>query len=78
MEIQNHHLLQLTISEPGGSTVITDSTFDQTFIYRGGKDVPVDGQRVFQNNKSLGVMANGVLLHTPEWGAVGNAPANWI
>ena len=62
---------------PGGSTVITDSTFDQTFIYRGGKDVPVDGQRVFQNNKSLGVMANGVLLHTPEWGAVGNAPAGF-
>jgi hypothetical protein len=62
---------------PGGSTVITDSTFDQTFIYRGGKDVPFSGDRLFQNNKSLGIMANGVLLHTPEWGAIGNAPAGF-
>ena len=62
---------------PGGSDVLTDSTFDQTFIYRGGKDVPSADQRLFQNNKSTGVFANGVLLHTPEWGSLGGAPAGF-
>tara|TARA_B100000073_G_scaffold346603_1_gene358409 strand:- start:561 stop:4733 length:4173 start_codon:yes stop_codon:yes gene_type:complete len=62
---------------PEGSDVITDGAFDQSFVYRGGKDVPYDGQRIFQSNKSTAIMANGVLLHTPEWGSVGGAPAGF-
>ena len=60
--------------QPGGSGDILDRTFNQTFIYRGGKDVPNPGTREFQRNKSLGILANGGLLHTPEWGQDGNPP----
>ena len=64
--------------QPGGSGDILDRTFNQTFIYRGGKDVPNPGTREFQRNKSLGILANGGLLHTPEWGStVGGAPTNF-
>jgi len=59
----------------GGAGSIADRTFDQVFVYRGGKQVPFGVGRPFQKNKSLGIMANGTLLHTPEWGnAVGDAP----
>lgn len=67
----------LAESQPGGSGNIVDRSFDQVFIYRGGKDVPFVGTRSFQNNKSLGILANGGLLHTPEWGTFGNAPTNF-
>ena len=64
--------------ERQGAGAISDRTFDQVFIYRGGKQVPFGQNRTFQKNKSLGIMANGVLLHTPEWGAdAGNAPINF-
>ena len=54
----------------GGSLV--DRNFNQTFIYRGGKDAPNPNTREEQNNKAIGIMANGVQLHTPEWGQAGN------
>ena len=62
---------------PGGGSTLTDDTFNQQFIYRGGKEVPNPALREFQRDKSVGVMANGVLLHTPEWGALGGAPTNF-
>ena len=63
------------LAERQGVGSISDRSFDQTFIYRGGKQVPFGTGREFQKNKSLGIMANGVLLHTPEWGSEpGNAP----
>ena len=61
---------------PGGGPLI-DRSFDQTFIYRGGKDVPHPTVRTEQDNKVLGIFANGGLLHTPEWGSTGNAPTNF-
>ena len=61
---------------PGGGPLI-DRSFDQTFIYRGGKDVPHPIIRTEQDNKVLGILANGGLLHTPEWGTTGNAPTNF-
>ena len=61
---------------PGGGPLI-DRNFDQTFIYRGGKDVPHPTTRVEQDNKVLGILSNGGLLHTPEWGTTGNAPTNF-
>ena len=67
----------LTERQPGCSTDILDRSFDHTIIYRGGKDVPYVGQRDFQKNKALGVMANGVLLHTPEWGTAASTPTNF-
>jgi len=54
----------------GGSLV--DRSFDQTYIYRGGKDAPNPDAREEQLNKALGLLANGVQLHTPEWGQAGN------
>ena len=63
-------------SIPGGGPLI-DRNFDQTFIYRGGKDVPDPGTRSEQNNKVTGILANGGLLHTPEWGTDGGAPINF-
>ena len=54
----------------GGSLV--DRSFNQTYIYRGGKDAPNPNTRQEQNNKALGIMANGVQLHTPEWGQAGS------
>lgn len=70
-------LISTNLRIPEGSNVITDSTFDQSFVYRGGKDVPFDGDRVSQLNKTTAIMANGVLLHTPEWGSLGGAPAGF-
>jgi len=61
---------------PGGGPLI-DRSFDQTFIYRGGKDVPNPNTRSEQDNKAIGILANGGLLHTPEWGTTGNAPTNF-
>ena len=61
---------------PGGGPLI-DRSFDQTFVYRGGKDVPHPTVRTEQDNKVLGIFANGGLLHTPEWGSTGNAPTNF-
>ena len=63
--------------QPGGSSLLSDRTFNQTFIYRGGKDVPYVGTRPDQLNKTIGIMANGGLLHTPEWGTTGGAPAGF-
>jgi len=62
--------------QPGGSTDILDRTFNQEFVFRGGKDVPNPGTREFQNNKAVGILANGGLLHTADWGTAGNAPTN--
>ena len=62
---------------PGGTTTLIDDTFNQQFIYRGGKEVPNPVAREFQRNKAVGIMSNGVLLHTPEWGALGGAPTNF-
>ena len=58
---------------PGGGP-LNDRTFNQEFIYRGGKDVPNPGTREAQPDKVMGIMANGVLLHTPEWGQDGSPP----
>ena len=63
--------------QPGGSDVIIDRNFNQEFIYRGGKDVPNPNTRDLQENKALGILANGGLLHTPEWGQAGGAPINF-
>ena len=61
---------------PGGGPLV-DRSFDQTFIYRGGKDVPNPGNREEQKNKVTGILANGALLHTPEWGTTGGAPVGF-
>ena len=50
---------------PGGGPLV-DRSFSQTFVYRGGKDVPNPGTRENQPDKVLGILANGGLLHTPE------------
>ena len=66
------------LEERQGAGAISDRTFDQVFVYRGGKQVPFGQNRPFQKNKSLGIMANGVLLHTPEWGSEpGGAPVGF-
>jgi hypothetical protein len=65
-----------TESIPSGGPLV-DRNFDQTFIYRGGKDAPDAGIRAEQTDKVLGILANGGLLHTPEWGTAGNAPTNF-
>jgi len=62
--------------QPGGATTVLDRTFNQTFVFRGGKDVPNPGTRNFHNNKAVGILANGGLLHTADWGTVGGAPTN--
>ena len=67
----------LTERQPGGSTDVVDRSFDHTVVYRGGKDVPYVGTREFQKNKALGILANGSLLHTPEWGTAGGTPTNF-
>ena len=71
----NHEKPTWTLAEaaPGGGPLV-DRTFNQQFIYRGGKDVPNPGTRELQPDKVIGIMANGGLLHTPEWGPDGNAP----
>jgi len=66
-----------TERQPGGSGDLVDRNFNQTFIFRGGKDVPNPGTRDFQKNKAIGILANGGLLHTPEWGQAGGAPINF-
>ena len=62
--------------QPGGGD-LEDRSFNQTFIYRGGKDVPTTDNRPSQLDKVVGIMSNGGLLHTPEWGVDGNAPINF-
>ena len=62
--------------EPGGGA-LDDQVFDNQFIYRGGKDVPNPNERPFEINKSIGIMANGVLLHTPDWGSSGLPPVGF-
>ena len=78
IEADNHPKPTWTQAEavPGGGP-LDDRSFDQVFIYRGGKDVPNPGTRVFQSDKTLGIFANGGLLHTPEWGTDGNTPTNF-
>ena len=61
---------------PGGGPLV-DRSFDQIFIYRGGKDVPYVGDRVKQTNKNIGILANGSLLHTPNWEYVPDSPINF-
>ena len=61
---------------PSGGPLI-DRSFDQVFIYRGGKDVPDPGTRVEQTNRVTGILANGGLFHTPEWGTEGGTPTNF-
>lgn len=61
---------------PGGGDLV-HTNYDHTFIYRGGKDVPNFGAREFQLDKTLGILSNGSLLHTPEWGPDGGAPAGY-
>ena len=61
---------------PGGGPLI-DRSFDQVFIYRGGKDVPDPGTRAEQSNRVTGILANGGLFHTPEWGTEGGTPTNF-
>ena len=61
---------------PGGGSLV-DRSFDQTFIYRGGKDVPNPAAREEQKDKVIGILSNGGLLHTPEWGTDGGSPAGF-
>lgn len=61
---------------PGGGS-LEDQTFNQTFIYRGGKDVPHFGDRPTERNKPLGIMSNGVLLHTPDWAVADDTPVGF-
>jgi len=63
---------------PGGGPLV-DRNFDHTIIYRGGKDVPSTAvPRPIERNKSLGILANGSLIHTPDWGSsVGGAPVGF-
>ena len=68
--------LYLSERQPGGSGDIVDRTYNQAYIYRGGKDVPNPNTRVFRPNTVNGIMANGGLLHTPDWGTIGNADVN--
>ena len=63
--------------QPGGSTDVVDRNFNQQFVFRGGKDVPNPGTREFQENKAVGILANGGLLHTADWGVAGNAFTNF-
>ena len=60
--------------EPGGQDYLIDRAFNQEFIFRGGKDVPDPDTREVQLDKVTGILANGGLLHTPEWGPDGNPP----
>lgn len=58
--------------------VLEDREFNQTFIYRGGKNVPSNpDDRLDQRDKSVGILANGVLLHTPNFGSFGDTPVNF-
>ena len=60
--------------EPGGQDYLIDRAFNQEFIFRGGKDVPDPDTREEQLDKVTGILANGGLLHTPEWGPDGSPP----
>ena len=62
--------------QPGGATTILDRNFNQEFVFRGGKDVPNPGTRQFSTNQAVGILANGGLLHTADWGTAGGAPTN--
>ena len=76
IQSDNHPKPTWTLAEaaPGGGPLV-DRTFNQAFVYRGGKDVPNPGVRSFQNDRVNGILANGGLLHSPEWGVDGNAPS---
>jgi len=65
-----------TEREPGGGP-LDDQTFNQTFVYRGGKDVPRFDERPIERNKALGIMSNGVLLHTPDWAIADDTPVGF-
>ena len=52
------NLHQSLLKEHHGGPLV-DRSFDQTFIYRGGKDVPNPGIRVDQKDKVTGILANG-------------------
>ena len=60
--------------QPGGQDYLIDRPFNQTYIYRGGKDVPDSDTREINPDMPVGIMANGAFLHTPEWGPDGNPP----
>ena len=78
IQSDNHPKPTWTQSEsaPGGGPLV-DRTFDQTFIYRGGKDVPNPAIREEQNDKVVGILVNGGLLHTPEWGQDSGEPTGF-
>ena len=78
IESDNHPKPTWTQAEaaPGGGP-LNDRSFDQVFIYRGGKDVPNPAAREEQKDKVTGILANGGLLHTPEWGTDGGSPAGF-
>ena len=78
IESDNHPKPSWTQAEaaPGGGSLV-DRSFDQVFVYRGGKDVPNPGVRTEQLNKVTGILANGGLFHTPEWGTAGSPPTGF-
>ena len=60
--------------QPGGQDYLIDRNYSQEYIYRGGKDVPDSMTREINPDTTIGIMANGAFLHTPEWGPDGNPP----
>ena len=78
IESDNHPKPTWTQAEavPGGGPLV-DRSFDQTFVYRGGKDVPNFGTRLAQEDKVTGILSNGGLLHTPDWASDGGAPGTF-
>jgi len=62
--------------DPGGIATINDRNFVNTIVYRGGKNVPFPATEgnPFQQNKNVAILANGGLLHTPDWGQIGSIP----
>jgi hypothetical protein len=51
---------------PYARPIVYAVPYNHSIIYRGGKDSPNISTRSSHNNKTLGVMANGVELHTPD------------
>ena len=47
--------------------IVYAQNYDHTFIYRGGKEVPSTEARTIQADTVVGIMANGVELHTPDY-----------
>ena len=60
IESDNHPKPTWTQAEaaPGGGP-LNDRSFDQVFVYRGGKDVPNPAAREEQKDKVTGILANG-------------------